>query len=884
MLRFNGSCDLRVILQEAPSNPQPMLRALLMTVVCGAAVLTVGQTTLYPGDLAVIGVNANNTCIATTADEISFVCFKNITTNTQLDLTDNGYERQFAGQWGEGEGLFRLVRTGGTITAGTVITLRVNSGSSAPIFVSPDANWSVTVPAGYPAGNWFNMNAGGDQLFFTQGGTWTNPAGANNMTFNGSVLYGFSTVAAPNDWVSFQNSTQRSGIPAGMICFSMSPTSTSDYAKFVPFEFPGAYISRTQRLWIIEIDDVTKWNSYANCTLYNTYNAAAPASTYSPTWVGAALPMTAGTFVNGRWTGAKGTDWFDCRNWDDAEVPTATSNVVINSTYAPANSCVIGLNPAPPTASCATLQVTSPGAAKTLTIQNGGVLQVGGAVTIGNTGVSAFNGVILGNGATDGNITATSLTLSGTGTSKGGFRSEQVGNTAAIGGDITINAGGYLDLQGGVSGGTISLTGNYSNNDAITAFDETGSTVIFNGTGPQSINTSGFQEEYGYVTMNKSANDLTLNAPISVKSTLTMTSGRMMTSDPGGLLTLTNTASVSGANDAAPSFVHGPMVKIGTSNFTFPVGKGTRLHPASITNLTAGATDAFIAEYFGADPNLDIGTPIETPPLDHISSCEYWKLDQYSGTPLGRVTLSWKAPTSCGVTNVADLRVAKWDGSMWRDRGGVGFGTVSLGTIPQADPQEPAFLSAANDYWTLASVSTDNPLPIELLWFDARRDGSEVRLDWATASERNNDYFTVERSADGHTFTDVIRVDGAGNSTTTLNYSDYDHWPLPGTSFYRLRQTDFDGATAVSDMVAVKMPGKGGNGLVVLNEPERLIALHDFEVGSRIEVLDMTGRLVWQSRVETEERSFVPIAQLGTGAYVLRVSDDLRAESVPFVR
>ena len=884
MLKTNGSCDLRVNLQEAPSNRLPMLRTLLLATCVWATAVVVGQTTLYPGDLAVIGVNANNTCIATTADEISFVCFKNITTNTQLDITDNGYERQFAGQWGEGEGLFRLVRTGGTINAGTVITMRVNSGSSAPIFVSPDANWSVTVPAGYPAGNWFNMNAGGDQLFFTQGGTWTNPAGANNMTFNGSVLYGFSTVAAPNDWVSFQNSTQRSGIPAGMICFSMSPTSTSDYAKFVPFEFPGAYISRTQRLWIIEIDDVTKWNSYANCTLYNTYDATAPASTYSPTWIGATLPLTAGTFVNGRWTGAKGTDWFDCRNWDDAEVPIATSNVVINSTYAPANSCVIGLNPAPPTASCATLQVTSPGAAKTLTIQNGGVLQVGGAVTIGNTGVSAFNGVILGNGATDGNITATSLTLSGTGTSKGGFRSEQVGNTAAIGGDITINTGGYLDLQGGVSGGTISLTGNYSNNDAITAFDETGSTVIFNGTGPQSINTNGFQEDFGYLTMNKSSNDLTLNAPISVKSTLTMTSGRIMTSDPGGLLTLTNTASVSGANDAAPSFVHGPMVKVGTTSFTFPIGKSTRLHPASVTNLTAGATDAFIAEYFAADPTVDIGTPIETPPLDHISSCEYWKVDQYSGTPLGRVTLSWKAPMSCGVTNLTDLRVTKWDGSMWRDRGNGGaFGTVLLGTIPQASTQETAFMPGS-DYWTLASVSIDNPLPIELLWFDARREGSEVRLDWATASERNNDYFTVERSADGHTFSDVLRVDGAGNSTTTLSYSDYDRWPMPGTSFYRLRQTDFDGATTVSDMVAVKMPGKGANGMVVLNEPERLIALHDFTVGSRIEVLDMTGRLVWQSRVDTEERSFIPIVQLGTGAYVLRMSDGMRAESVPFVR
>ena len=324
------------------------------------------------------------------------------------------------------------------------------------------------------------------------------------------------------------------------------------------------------------------------------------------------------------------------------------------------------------------------------------------------------------------------------------------------------------------------------------------------------------------------------------------------------------------------------MVKIGNTSFTFPIGKNVRLHPASITNLTAGPTDAFIGEYFESDPNTDIGTPIETPPLDHISSCEYWKLDQYSGTPLGRVTLSWKAPTSCGVTNLPDLRIAHWDGTMWRDRGGVAVGTVAIGTIPQAAAQELTF--APGGYWTLASVSIDNPLPIELLMFDARQDGSQVRLDWSTASERDNDYFTIERSADGQMFSEVARVDGAGNSTTTLNYSDYDRWPLPGTSFYRLRQTDNDGATAVSNMVAVKMPGKGGNGLVVLSDADRIIALHDFAAGSRMEVLDMTGRLVWQGRVESEGRSYVPLSLLGNGAYVLRVSDDVRSESAPFVR
>lgn len=507
-------------------------------------------------------------------------------------------------------------------------------------------------------------------------------------------------------------------------------------------------------------------------------------------------------------------------------------------------------------------------------------------ITVGNTAnISNFNGVILGNVTTDGHITANGLTLSGNGLFKGGFRSEQAGNTAAINGNVTINAGGYLDMSTGVAGGTISLTGNYTNNDAVTAYEELGSTMNFNGTGPQAINTNGFQEEFAYLSLNKGSNDLTLNGPVLVKGTLTLNSGRVMTSNPAGLLTMGNASSVTNANDAAPSFVHGPMVKVGNSAFSFPIGKGVRLHPAAVSNLTAGPTDAFIAEYLPGDPHVAVGVPIETPPLDHISSCEYWNVDQYSGSPVAKVTLTWKEPMSCTVTNLADLRVTHWDGTMWRDRGqGLGsFGVLGVGgNVTTLAAQELLF--APGGWWTLASVSLDNPLPIELLWFDARPDGSEVRLDWSTASERDNDYFTVERSANAQDFTPVTRVEGAGNSTSTLNYRDYDHWPLAGTSFYRLRQTDYDGTTTVSNVVVVRMPGKGGNGLLVLNDADRVVALHDFANGSRMEVLDMTGRLVWQGRVETENRSYVPLSALGMGAYVLRVSDDTRSESAPFVR
>ncbi len=864
-----------------------MLRSLLRSALPGILLLATSPAfsqVLVPGDMAIIGINANNgACSGVTAeDEISFICFKTINTGTRLWLTDKGYEYQNAGFWGTvNEGIVQLQRTGTNLPAGTVITIRINGGGTCTPVTT---GWTATSPVAN-----MNLNSGGDQIFIFQANAGAAFTGAaNNGVFsNCTLLYGFSTAGAPNDWVSFQNSTQRSGLPPGMICFSMSPAASSDFTKYVPFEYnTPPLITRTQRQWIIDIDDQIRWNSYASCTAYNTTNAAGPSNTWSPNWVSwpTVFPITAGGFVNGRWTGAKTTDWFDCRNWDDAEVPIATSNVLINPLYAPINNCVIGLTVSPPTAVAATVTVQTAGVARTLTIQNDGALQVGGNVTVSNTGaVSGFNGITIGNGATDGNLTAAGITLSGNGVFKGGFRSEQVGNSVAIAGNITINTGGYLDLSGGLAGGTVSLTGNYTNNDAATAFDEVGSTLIFNGAGPQSVNTSGFQEEFGYFTLNKSSNDVTLNAPALVKATMTMTSGRLMTSDPAGLLSMSNTGAIFGANDAAPSFVHGPMVKIGITSFTFPIGKATRLHPASISNLTAGPTDAFIAEYFDSDPQLDIGTPIETPPLDHISSCEYWNLEPYSGTPVGRVTLSWKQPMSCGVTNLADLRVAHWDGSMWADRGNGGAaGSFLIGTIPQAATQETDF--GPGGFWTLASISEDNPLPIELLLFDARREGSEVRLDWSTATERDNDYFTVERSANGLDFADVLRVDGAGFSNTTLTYTDIDRWPLPGTSFYRLRQTDFDGASTVSNMVAVRMPGQSTNGLVLLTDDDRVIAVHDFSAGSTMDVVDMTGRIVWRGRVETEGRSYVPFDAIGSGAYLLRISDDLRSESAPFVR
>jgi hypothetical protein len=94
-------------------------------------------------------------------------------------------------------------------------------------------------------------------------------------------------------------------------------------------------------------------------------------------------------------------------------------------------------------------------------------------------------------------------------------------------------------------------------------------------------------------------------------------------------------------------------------------------------------------------------------------------------------------------------------------------------------------------------------LPIELLSFNAKVEGENIQLDWSTASETNNSYFNVERSADGINFASIYKVNGAGNSSQTLNYASLDNKPLAGLSYYRLKQTDFDGKTSYSSKESV---------------------------------------------------------------------------------
>jgi hypothetical protein len=125
----------------------------------------------------------------------------------------------------------------------------------------------------------------------------------------------------------------------------------------------------------------------------------------------------------------------------------------------------------------------------------------------------------------------------------------------------------------------------------------------------------------------------------------------------------------------------------------------------------------------------------------------------------------------------------------------------------QTDPSQARFLNEqdliSDDQELYSFASGNTTLPITLAYFKARAVDEKTVLEWQTISEKNNDFFSIERSTDAKNFQLIKKIQGAGNSNEKLNYRFVDSNPLDGTSYYRIKQTDFDGKFEYFDIVPV---------------------------------------------------------------------------------
>jgi len=149
---------------------------------------------------------------------------------------------------------------------------------------------------------------------------------------------------------------------------------------------------------------------------------------------------------------------------------------------------------------------------------------------------------------------------------------------------------------------------------------------------------------------------------------------------------------------------------------------------------------------------------------------------------------------------------------------------------------------ANNLRFTIATTNTSQtPLPIKLVNFNVENiNNSFIKIDWQTYSEINNDYFTIEKSKDGSNWKFIDTIKGAGNSSSMLNYSTIDLNPYFGTSYYRLKQTDFDGKFSYSTIKSINLktsnniikiyPNPAKNQITIIGDKSELETIDIFNV------------------------------------------------------
>ncbi len=200
------------------------------------------------------------------------------------------------------------------------------------------------------------------------------------------------------------------------------------------------------------------------------------------------------------------------------------------------------------------------------------------------------------------------------------------------------------------------------------------------------------------------------------------------------------------------------------------------------------------------------------------------------------------------------------------------------------DKNETAFQNEHPKAYQIFTDASNGTLPVSLTFFRAKVQGAEVLLEWETAEEINNDFFTIERSGDGRKFEKIATIPGSGNSQRPISYSFTDPFPLPEISYYRLRQTDFDGQFEVFKAVAVSLEASLETSQApsiskVAPNPFQSSFRVDFTVATSgtalIQLMNTRGRVVASEEVSVyagrNQHKFYQAEQLQSGIYLLRL-------------
>ncbi|MCU0468401.1 MAG: lamin tail domain-containing protein [Arcicella sp.] len=166
--------------------------------------------------------------------------------------------------------------------------------------------------------------------------------------------------------------------------------------------------------------------------------------------------------------------------------------------------------------------------------------------------------------------------------------------------------------------------------------------------------------------------------------------------------------------------------------------------------------------------------------------------------------------------------------------------------------------------------SVSSPLPITLISFKASLNSSnQAVLKWATASEKDNHYFEIERSKNAIDFESLGKMNGKGTSDLRNDYAFTDETPLKGINYYRLKQVDFDGTFSYTRPESVITEGDGS--ISLYPNPTVNVLKINFEDLDQIETATIYNQSGVLMKNLQGSKSSIDIQELPQGKYILQI-------------
>ncbi|MBD2721628.1 hypothetical protein [Hymenobacter armeniacus] len=457
------------------------------------------------------------------------------------------------------------------------------------------------------------------------------------------------------------------------------------------------------------------------------------------------------------------------------------------------------------------------------------------------------------------------------------------------GATITVQSTGVLYVEGTVlnkagsaltNAGTVQLTGDLTNQGTLAS----GGKLLFSGSTNQTF-TPGTATVATLVLNNTGATGqrtLGLPADLTIGTSLQLQSGLVRTA-PAATITLPDGATLSG--EGPGQYVQGNLRIIrAAGSGVLDFGHGTTLDRTGLGQVSITRTAGLLTD------NLSRGVNFTNASLKGIDRIWTVETAVAPAAPV-EVVLQWLADDDNGLTSFASAQAWRADvgSALWGPASPQRAATVSGST------RSFSFSTAALGRLTVSNAA--NPLPVELSAFTAEHAGDyDGLLRWTTASEKNNDHFDVEASADGLVFRRIGTVKGHGSTAQPQSYQLLDKdlaRYAADVVYYRLRQVDTDGSAAFSPMRSLKVAAPLGLAATAAPNPfgdhGTALSVRTATAGpATLQLFDALGRVLLR-RVLDLPAGFTPVAlpelgELATGPYVLRLVQGTHQVGLKVVR